>query len=378
MKILVAAAFPAGAPYAHAIHTCKMAQGFARLGHDILVACRRPRRAVRRDPAALGAQFGIHEPVAWCQLPWSLGERLRFGWGAAMVASRFRPHMVYARNYAAPCVTSRIGLPTAVETHAHPDNRTRPFLRMIRATRHRNFRCLVTISPYLAAHYGRLGVPPRKLVVLPDAVDLELFRPPAELPPSPYRGGGPHIVYAGHLYDYKGIPTILSAAARVPHVRFHLVGGLAEDVQRQRERMQLLGLTNVVLHGPQPHAAVPPFLWHADALLLVPSARHASARWTSPVKLGEYLASGVPVIASRIAALRRVLDDQIVRFVRPDNPVELAAAVRELVADSAPGRRRARAAARMAEELTYERRAQRILAAAATGSVAPALSAAWI
>lgn len=376
MRILVAAAFPAGAPYAHAIHTCKMAHGFAKLGHEILVACRRPRRAGRRHPETLCAQLGIREPVAWCQLPWSVGERTRFAWGAAMVASRFRPQMVYARNYVAPCLTSRLGLPSAVETHAHPHNRTRPFLRMLRATRHRNFRCLVTISPYLAGHYRQRGVPPQKLVVLPDAVDLELFRPPAALPPSPYHGPGPHVVYAGHLYDYKGIPTILSAAARAPHVRFHLVGGLAEDLRRQRQRIGRMGLTNVQLHGPRPHAAVPRFLWHADALLLVPSAQHASARWTSPVKLGEYLASGVPVIASRIVALRRVLNDQVVRFVQPDDPADLATAVSDLVADTAAGCRLARAAARSAEELGYERRAQKIVEAVSAGDAAGAVRSA--
>ena len=364
MRVLVAAAFPAGSHDAHAIHTVKMAQGFARLGHQVRIVCRRPRRLAGREPRFLAQQYGIREPVEWTQLSWAAGERRLFACGAALVASRFRPALVYARNYAAPVTTSGLGWPTVVETHAHPDNRSKPFLRLMRASGRTQLRRVVTISAYLARHYRRLGVPRSKTLVLPDAVDLELFGRPTTLPPSPYPPQQLHVVYAGHLYDYKGIPTILAAAGKLPEVSFHLVGGRPEDIARQRQHVRRMRLDNITVHGAKAHAQVPAFLWHADALLLVPSAQHASARWTSPVKLGEYLASGVPVVASRIVALREALTERVACFVRPDDPDDLAAAIDGLLADRQRAGRLARAAAEMAKSLSYEHRAEQILAAA--------------
>ena len=45
---------------------------------------------------------------------------------------------------------------------------------------------------------------------------------------------------------------------------------------------------------------------------------------TSPVKLGEYLASGTPIVASDISALRDWLTDDDVHFVLPDDGSDLA------------------------------------------------------
>ena len=226
---------------------------------------------------------------------------------------------------------------------------------------HRAFRFWVTISQRLADYYHSLLVPKEKLIVLPDAVDLCLFQRPHYLNPSPYADKRPNVTYVGHLYDYKGIPTILRAAARLPDVHFHLVGGWPEDIARQRKRAQELGLTNVTFHGLKPHSAVPPFLWHADVVLLPPSQYHPSAAWTSPVKLGEYLASGTPVVATDILALRSWVTEKEVEFVPPDNAEGIAEGIRRVLNDSERSKRLRTNGLRKARELSYERRAEAIL-----------------
>ena len=365
MRILVAGGFEADSLFAHAINTVKMAQGFARLRHDVTLVCRRPKSGPV-DPDELAARFGLSVPLTWRQLPHFVGEGRKFAACAMIHAKRFRPDLVYARNYVLPAWSSRLGLETVGESHAHPDNHARKFCRFIRATTHRRFKRLVTISHHLADHYRARGVPAQKLLVLPDAVDLESFRRPANLPPGPFPTDKPNIVYAGHLYDYKGIPTVLEAAAQMPEARFHFVGGCPEDVVRQRKRAEHWALSNTVFHGLRPQAEVPPYLWHADALLLPPSRHHPSARWTSPVKLGEYLASGTPVVATDIPALRDWLTDDAVEFARADDPGDLARAVRCVLRDRARAHRLRQTARRLAERLSYTRRAQTILHASMT------------
>lgn len=371
MRIVVSCAIEFGFQWAHAINTIKLAQGFARLGHAVTFICLEPKEG-QVPPEKLAADFGIREPLRWVQLPRTfMGRKVDSHWSFGLLALpavlRARPAMVFGRNYILPFLTSRLGWPTVAETHAHPDEGSANFRRLIKATDYRSLRSLVTISERLAEGYLDQGVPERKLLVLPDAVDLSLFKRPSELPPSPYRETGPNVAYVGHLYDYKGIPTIIEAATTNPEVNYHLVGGWPEDIDRHRARTLELGLDNVIFHGLKPHSEVMPYLWHADLLLLPPSAHHPSAAWTSPVKLGEYLASGTPIVASRIPALTDWLTDEQVRFVEPDDGSALNAGIQALLADRAHGRRLAERATRAAESLSYENRAARILHHAGLG-----------
>lgn len=363
MRILVAAAHPMDRSQAHAINTVKMAQGFGRLGHEVLFVCL---HAENLDFAVADAErlYGMDvsdnvrlKPVRAVSPDWS------FAWRAVPVLWGFRPDVVYARNYVLPWMASRLGYATVAESHAEAGYDAPPFRRLCAASRHRAFRLWVTISPALVDYYVTRGVAREKLAVLPDAVDTRLFGRPEAPPPSPYEPTQrPRVVYAGHLYDYKGIPTVIEAAALMPECDIHLVGGLPEDLRRQKKRAVATAPGNVFFHGQVPHADVPPYLWHADVLLLPPSAKHPSAQWTSPVKLGEYLASGVPVVSTRIPALKHWLTERETRWAEPDDPESLAGAVRDVLSDPAAARSMAAAGLKMAQALTYERRAESILA----------------
>lgn len=369
MRILVAGAFEAGSQFAHAINTVKMAQGFARLACEVTVVCRRGERG-ELSPETLADVYGLRTQIQWRQLPRGAGDKRKFAALALLAAHAIKPDLIYARNYVVPLWSSRWGLRTVAETHAHTDNRSRHFLRMLRQTSRRRFLRLVTISDHLADYYQLLGVPREKLLVLPDAVDLQLFARPSRLPESPYSDAGPHVVYAGHLYEYKGIPTVLAAAQRLPSMRFHLVGGTLEDRRREEARAAALGLSNVRFHGLVPHAAVPRYLWHADVLLLPPSRHHPSARWTSPVKLGEYLAARVPVAASDIPALRAWLDDSQVEFFHADDAGDLARAIERLAGDILRAKSVSNAGWDLAQRLSYRQRALSILQHCGLRSVA--------
>lgn len=367
-RITVVAAFEAMNMQAHVLNTVRMAGAFAALGHRVTVVCKRSAGGRRLDPVTLAAAYGLPDSVRWRQVPTRVGRRevglhWYFGWFALAAILGSRPHLVFSRNYVVPYLTARLGLTTVAESHAHPgtDRTTPAFGAMVAGSRRRAFRALVTISPILADYYAELGVPREKIIILADAVDLNCFMRPAALPPSPYPVGRPVVAYVGHLYDYKGIPTILDTAARLPEADFHLVGGLPEDVERQRRRVAELGLSNVTLHGLKSPREVPPYLWHASVLLLPPSANHPSAAWTSPMKLGEYLASGTPVVATAIPALRYWVTERDVQFVRPDDPNALAAGVRAVLADSVRATTLRAAGATKAVEFSYVRRAQAVL-----------------
>lgn len=365
MRILVAGAFEASSQWAHAINTVKMAQGFARLGHEVTIICRQtPEGLISSDK--LSQIYGITEPLVWVQLPskifsFHIQKHWLFALLALPIVLRLRPDLVYARNYIFPWLTSHLGIATVAEKHTGIDTHTIPFFILVNATHHHAFHLWVTISHRLANYYHSQGVPEKKLIVLSDAVDLKLFLRPENLPPSTYPASRVNIAYVGHLYDYKGIPTVLEAAAQLPEAHFHFVGGWSEDIERQQKRSQELKLNNVTFHGLKPQVEVPKFLWHADVLLLPPSQHHPSSAWTSPVKLGEYLASGTPIIATDILALRDWLTDKEVQFVQPDNAEALAQGIRHLLQNKHRAEELRVAGLQKAQELSYEQRAEAIL-----------------
>lgn len=366
MRIAVVTALEAGVEKAYAINSINMAQGFAKLGHDVTLITFRHQKG-RQSDEALKAQYDIRQPIRWIQMPRKFNGKLinvdrDFSLMALTQLWRVKAEFVYARNYIAPVITARWGIPTVAESHAHVDNRTPPFLKMIvGTTQHEQFRYVITISNVLSEHYQLLGVPTEKMLVLPTGVDVDRFARPEILLPSPYKHDKPNIAYVGHLYDYKGIPTILETAKLCPDYQFHLVGGLDRDIQSVQSRIDADNLHNVTLHGYLPQSQVPAYLWHADVLLLPPSLDHPSARWTSPVKLGEYLASGIPVVVSRIPAMEDWLTDNEVLFFQPDSAGSMAEAIQHTLQHTDETQARIQAGLTLAGEFSYRRRAQIIL-----------------
>lgn len=359
MKVVVFGEFPADSPRAHAINVTKTAGGFARLGHDVTLVCRAPEAGssledLRRRYAEPGLNWKFASDD---RAPSPAGGSLDTASGA---------DVVYARSFHAAESCSGAGLATVLETHAHEGDTNPVLLRCLRlAAPGGPLRAVVTISSTLREYYISRGAAPGRVHVVPDGVDLDLFAPPANPPPPPWPNDGrPHAVYCGHLYEYKGIPTILDAAALLPDWSFDLVGGLPDDLARVRRALGDKRLSNVTLHGPRPHAEVPAWLWRADALLLPPLATDPSARWTSPVKLGEYLAAGPMIIASDIPGLRAWVDQPEVTWFPAGDAPALARALEASRNEPPALRLRRRDAARSrAAMCCYPERARHILEA---------------
>lgn len=370
----------ADSPRAHFINIVKTAGGFARLGHTVILLCRgcagggnggvaarfaEPRLRVIAAPGGV-ADRGPPAARAGAFARWAIAE-------AAAQGADF----VYARSFCSAMAAADAGLAVVMETHAHIDD-PNPVLQAAleaSARRARPIRGIVTISHRLSAHYAERGADAARVHIVPDGVDLDLFSRPDPLTapaPFPARDDIRAVVYSGHLYDEKGIPTLIDAAPGINSccpARIHLVGGLPDDIRRAEARAARVAPGLVHIHGPVAHAEVPPWLWHADCLVLPPSGRDPSAHWTSPVKLGEYLASGTPIVASAIPALRDWLDERTVRWFSPDDPSDLTRAVAEALGEGEDQALERRKHAReLAAAFSYPARARAILRAGGIGA----------
>lgn len=364
MRIGVASDVELGSHRAHAINVMKTAGGMARLGHEVCVLCR------EGEPSERAAAAYGEPALTWCCAPATahLGERRQheFGAWAREQALALDVDVLYARHFRAGLAGADAGLPTVIETHAYIGETKPAFVDMLAMSARGDASLAIsTISQRLAAHYASRGA--RRLHVIPDGVDVELFTRPADLgrdPMAPWPR--PRALYAGHLYDYKGVPTLIAAAAKLD-AGVHLLGGSDEDIARVRG---CCGETTMV-HGRVDHAQVPRWLWHADVLVLPPSLTEPSCAWTSPVKLGEYLASGTPIVASRIPALEDWVDDSVVTWFEPDDASSLASSIQAVIEAGIDERRRT-VAHDLARTFSYENRAGALLEAALGVPVRPA------
>jgi glycosyltransferase involved in cell wall biosynthesis len=174
----------------------------------------------------------------------------------------------------------------------------------------------------------------------------------------------PIVAYAGHLYAWKGVEILLEALALVPGVRGLIVGGheAEPDLDRVRALAERLRIAaRVTFTGLVAPARVPDLLRSATILALPNPASAISNRFTSPLKLFEYMAAGRAIVASDLPSVREILHDGVdALLVAPGDANALAGAIRRLVAEPALAEQLGRRAAEAAPGYSWGRRAERL------------------
>lgn len=219
----------------------------------------------------------------------------------------------------------------------------------------------VTITAALAREQEERFGGRRRLAVVPDGARL----PAIDGVGLRARAGGeaPVVGYAGHLYPWKGADVLVEAVGRLPGVRALVVGGLEgePDFARVRALSERVAPGRVTFTGMVEPPRVAALLRGADVLALPNTPGRASRAYTSPLKLFEYMASGRPIVASDLPALREVLaPDANAVLVEAGDAGALAAGLARVLDDAALASRLAAQAREDAREWTWDARARRL------------------
>ena len=196
---------------------------------------------------------------------------------------------------------------------------------------------ITTVTPPLveliASKPGTTG----KVVHLPNAVDVARFESvPARADARRRMGWDPDrftVVYAGTLGAAQGMRTLIAAAGRITEpVAFHLIGDGVEEADL-RAQADAAGATSVTFHRPLPRSEIPVALAAADAALVM--LRDGPLYEASlPTKLVEAMAAARAVIvAARGTAAELVRGQRAGYVATPEDPEDLARAIREAAAD---------------------------------------------
>ncbi|HEY3242200.1 MAG TPA: glycosyltransferase family 4 protein [Phycisphaerae bacterium] len=195
---------------------------------------------------------------------------------------------------------------------------------------------LAAMSEALAERLVARGVRPQRVQVIPNGVDLEAF---AETPPHracrAALGLRDEFVvgFVGSLKVWHGVDILITAFAKLtqedPAARLLIVGtGPMEHELRSTARS--LGIEGAVIFtGNVEHPGVPALLRAMD--VAVAPFRSIDGFYFSPIKLFEYMAAGVCVIASRLGQIRQVIEDGVSGLLcRPDDALDLLAKLQRL------------------------------------------------
>jgi glycosyltransferase involved in cell wall biosynthesis len=178
----------------------------------------------------------------------------------------------------------------------------------------------------------------QRTVLIPNGVDFAAFSSPHPEPADLARIPRPRIGYVGVIKQQLDLPLVLELVRKRPNLRFVFVGPIGFIGNERHALDALMSQPNCHFLGARPIETLPAYLQHLDIGLL-PYKLNAYTKYIYPLKLHEYLAAGLPVVASPIAPLKpfasvitlassasewsEAIDRQLAGSTKPSNAVHL-------------------------------------------------------
>lgn len=341
---------------AQAVQILSMSRAFGRLlSKDfVLVSC-------ACGQAVDSAQFkwhGIH-----CRFRTRTPRYVELGLKAALMYRGFRGRNVYTRDIGVAALLQALGARVTYEMHH--DFRTGIGSALF--TRLRGHLRFVAISTALQRYMTeQLGVDKSRVLVAHDGVFVERYDAIRGIPRAELRERLDIpvdrfvLMHTGSLYSGRGIELFEPVLCEVPEALCICVGGSDADATRWRQHYRQYPNMRFITYLPQDKLVQ--YQLAADALLF-PMTKASPIWWcTSPLKLFEYLAAGVPMIGSAVGSAAEVIGDHNAVTFDPEDASTLVQAVRWVMRHPDAARERARLGLdAVRRDFTWDVRARRIL-----------------
>ncbi|MCS6945212.1 MAG: glycosyltransferase family 4 protein [Sutterellaceae bacterium] len=362
-----------------AVHIEEMIAALRAQGCEVIVV---------EPPALSAADFGrtaAHANALRRWIPKPLAEMLELSY--TLVAYRrlrraveqHRPDVLYERHnlylLAGRWIKRRYGLPyllevnapLALERHQHDGLAFPRLARRLEASVWRSADIVLPVSAVLGRIIEAEGVDPRRIVVIPNGINLEAFGATVPSDEAKRRlglAGRVVLGFTGFVRPWHGLEQVIDFIAETRRADLFLLvvgdGPARSALAAHAERRGVAG--QVRFTGVVSRAAVPAMVAAFDVAL-----QPAATPYASPLKLFEYLALGRAIVAPNQPNLAEILEDgKNGLLFDPAQPGDLARALSRLVNDAALRERLGRAAREtiLLKGLTWRQNAQRVIALA--------------
>lgn len=233
--------------------------------------------------------------------------------------------LCYARSYKILKFNVMNEINTIIEIHKHNPKTIYNIDELVFFSKSKYFLFFVTIHYKIKNELVKLGVDSAKIMVLEDAVSSNFYKKTIKnnlyqkkflnIPANKFI-----ITYCGSLKKGKGIKTIIEISNHLKNKKdifFMILGGTKKEIDFYSKFSQN---HNLKFFGHISGNMVPNYLKLSDLLLLVYDRSEKNPvmdyETTSPIKLFEYLATGVPIFSSRLQTIQKVfkLDPHLIYF----------------------------------------------------------------
>jgi glycosyltransferase involved in cell wall biosynthesis len=358
--LLTTGPFPYGTAYTNRIISyCK---GFVELGHPVKLICMLPteKDAARQlNKETKGNYLGIDFEYAGGRLllPHSKPAKIRAALSglfhsmnmlyrlnrkqkvdALFLGTTRIPYVLvfylFTRLFRIPMVREKSEYPLV---ELFPERYNRLYRRLYPRYLYRLFDGMLLITHSLYDYFKERVGKHTRLVVIPMTVEPQRF---IDCHAS-VAEAAPYIAYCGYMWGIKdGVPILIDAfrliADKHPEEKLYLIGDTSNRAEYDKLKAYIgeRGLTaRVVFTGTVHRNDMPAYLCNATLLALArPTSLQAQGGF--PTKLGEYLATGKPVVVTKVGEIPLYLKDGENAFLaEPDSAESFAAKLDEALSD---------------------------------------------
>jgi len=373
-------------------HIRGVTKALSQLGHPVFFVANRPLAST----ADIGPSYEVRELslIDWFDEALLLDFNFRLPHKARKIFRKEKPGLIYQRhsvlNFSGALLSQWWGAPLVLEVNSSEvwvkEHWSRLVLKGIaRVYEQIAFSAahlIVVVSEVLKEQLVKLGVPEEKILVNPNGVDLEEFRPDID-------GSGVRkqfgikkdqivVGFVGTFTRWHGVHVLIEAGKEALKEKLDLHFLLIGDGPMRGELEERVKSAEVgggldkhfTFAGLVPHEKIPEHLAACD-ILVSPHVWDENAAVTesvtpffgSPTKLFEYMAMGKAIVASRVGQISEILSagrDAI--LVDPGDVIQISGAIRKLATDSRARRSLGENARRkVIENFTWLENAKRLL-----------------
>ena len=171
---------------------------------------------------------------------------------------------------------------------------------------YRNCKGVIALTQHLADDIRSQYDITTPIHIAPDGFDAELSARSV----TANSNSRPILLYLGSLHPWKGVDMLVRVMQYVKGAKLRIVGGVPERISQLRSLAKSMGLDQQLeFLGPVDPIKRFDTIAEADICLLPSSNTSIGSRFTSPLKLFEYMAMGKPIVTSNLPAIREVLSN---------------------------------------------------------------------
>jgi glycosyltransferase involved in cell wall biosynthesis len=172
------------------------------------------------------------------------------------------------------------------------------------------------------------------------------------------------VIYSGNFSKWKGIDCLLEAISLVKkanykNIRLLLIGSDKNSKKFYEAKSKILEIDqNVIIFNRMAHKKIYQYISESIIGVVPTSSEGDGLLFTSPLKLYEYLGSGMKVVSSRLPSIESNIADDLVYYCKPNDPRSLADSIILALED---GNFDSKKVKHFAEKFTWEKRAKKLI-----------------